>query len=112
MNPTPATSSGLEAIETASRDELTALQLERLCNTLHRAYEHVALYRNKFEQAGIHPDDIKSLEDLVRLPVTTKEDLRDQYPFGLGDDLLRDDQDITVLYGRPLPIGGFQDERR
>ena len=83
MNPTPATSSGLEAIETASRDELTALQLERLCNTLHRAYEHVALYRNKFEQAGIHPDDIKSLEDLVRLPVTTKEDLRDQYPFGM-----------------------------
>ena len=83
MNPTPATSSGLEAIETASRDELTALQLERLCNTLHLAYEHVALYRNKFEQAGIHPDDIKSLEDLVRLPVTTKEDLRDQYPFGM-----------------------------
>ena len=83
MNPTPATSSGLEAIETASRDELTALQLERLCNTLHHAYEHVALYRNKFEQAGIHPDDIKSLEDLVRLPVTTKEDLRDQYPFGM-----------------------------
>ena len=83
MNPTPATSSGLEAIETASRDELTALQLERLCNTLHRAYEHVALYRNKFEQAGIHPDDIKSLEDLARLPVTTKEDLRDQYPFGM-----------------------------
>ncbi|HCY12806.1 MAG TPA: phenylacetate--CoA ligase [Gammaproteobacteria bacterium] len=83
MNPIPATSSGLEAIETASRDELTALQLERLCNTLHRAYEHVALYRNKFEQAGIHPDDIKSLEDLARLPVTTKEDLRDQYPFGM-----------------------------
>ena len=83
MNPTPATSSGLEAIETASRDELTALQLERLCNTLHHAYEHVALYRNKFEQAGIHPDDIKSLEDLARLPVTTKEDLRDQYPFGM-----------------------------
>jgi phenylacetate-CoA ligase len=83
MNPTPATSSGLEAIETASRDELTALQLERLCNTLHHAYEHVALYRNKFEQAGIHPDDIKSLEDLTRLPVTTKEDLRDQYPFGM-----------------------------
>ncbi|MDP7490209.1 MAG: AMP-binding protein, partial [Arenicellales bacterium] len=83
MSPDPATSSGLEAIETASRDELTALQLERLCNTLHRAYEHVALYRNKFEQAGIHPDDIKSLEDLVRLPVTTKEDLRDQYPFGM-----------------------------
>ena len=83
MNPTPATSSGLEAIETASRDELTALQLERLCNTLHLAYEHVALYRNKFEQAGIHPDDIKSLEDLARLPVTTKEDLRDQYPFGM-----------------------------
>ena len=83
MSPDPATSSGLEAIETASRDELTALQLERLCNTLHRAYEHVALYRNKFEQAGIHPDDIKSLEDLARLPVTTKEDLRDQYPFGM-----------------------------
>ena len=83
MSPDPATSSGLEAIETASRDELTALQLERLCNTLHLAYEHVALYRNKFEQAGIHPDDIKSLEDLARLPVTTKEDLRDQYPFGM-----------------------------
>ena len=74
---------GLEAIETASRDELIALQLQRLRATLQHAYDHVSLYRDKFDQAGVQPGDIKSLEDLGQLPVTTKQDLRDQYPFGM-----------------------------
>ena len=74
---------GLEAIETASRDELIALQLRRLRATLQHAYDHVSLYRDKFDQAGVQPGDIKSLEDLGQLPVTTKQDLRDQYPFGM-----------------------------
>jgi phenylacetate-CoA ligase len=73
----------LEPIETASRDELTALQIERLKWTLHRVYERVPHYRAKFDAAGVHPDDLKTLADLAKFPFTTKKDLRDNYPFGL-----------------------------
>ncbi|HEX7273846.1 MAG TPA: AMP-binding protein, partial [Casimicrobiaceae bacterium] len=73
----------LEAIETASRDELEALQLKRLQWTLRHAYDHVPHYRRAFETAGMHPNDVKSLADLVRLPFTTKKDLRENYPFGM-----------------------------
>jgi len=72
-----------EPIETASRDELAALQLERLRATLRRVYDSVPTYRAKFDAAGVRPDDLKSLADLVRFPFTTKQDLRDNYPFGL-----------------------------
>ncbi|MDP6398009.1 MAG: phenylacetate--CoA ligase [Arenicellales bacterium] len=83
MSSSKTIGTGFEAIETASRDELIALQLQRLRATLQHAYDHVALYRNKFDQVGVQPGDIKSLDDLGQLPVTTKQDLRDQYPFGM-----------------------------
>src|SRR5919107_2864883 len=64
-------------------DELRALQLDRLRDTLRRAYEHVPHYRRTFDAAGVHPDDCRSLADLARFPFTTKQDLRDNYPFGM-----------------------------
>jgi phenylacetate-CoA ligase len=73
----------LEPIETASRDELAALQLERLQWSLRRAYDNVAHYRRAFERADVHPDDLRHLDDLVRFPFTVKNDLRDNYPFGM-----------------------------
>jgi phenylacetate-CoA ligase len=74
---------GLEPIETASRDELSALQTERLKWSLRHAYDNVPAYRAKFEAAGVHPDDFRRLDDLARFPCTTKHDLRDNYPFGM-----------------------------
>ncbi len=71
----------LDPIEIASRDEIMALQLQRLKWTLSHAYENVPLYRRKFDEAGVHPDDLKVLEDIARFPFTTKEDLRQSYPF-------------------------------
>jgi len=73
----------LEPIETASVDELRALQLRRLQWTLRHAYDNVPLYRRTFDTAGVHPDDCRTLEDLGRFPYTTKQDLRDTYPFGM-----------------------------
>jgi phenylacetate-CoA ligase len=74
---------GLEPIEQASRDEIAALQLDRLRWSLRHAYDHVAAYRKKFDSAGVHPDDLQKLEDLARFPFTTKQDLREHYPFGM-----------------------------
>jgi phenylacetate-CoA ligase len=73
----------LEPIEIASRDELTALQLDRLKWTVRHAYANVAHYRAAFDVAGVHPDDIKQLSDIARLPLTSKDDLRKNYPFGM-----------------------------
>ncbi len=73
----------LEPIETASRDEIAGLQLSRLKWTLSHAYENVAQTRAKFDAAGVHPDDLTSLEDLARFPFTVKADLRESYPFGM-----------------------------
>jgi phenylacetate-CoA ligase len=73
----------LEPIETASRDELAALQLERLQWTLRHAYDNVPHYRRAFDAAQVHPDDCKQLSDLSRFPFTSKQDLRDNYPFGM-----------------------------
>lgn len=73
----------LEAIETASRDEITALQLQRLQQTLQRAYDNVPHYRQAFDAKGVHPSDLKQLGDLSKFPFTVKKDLRDNYPFGL-----------------------------
>jgi phenylacetate-CoA ligase len=72
-----------EAIERASRDELAALQLERLKWSVRHAYDHVRHYRDAFAAAGVHPDDLQTLGDLRRFPFTTKDDLRDSYPDGL-----------------------------
>lgn len=74
---------GLDSIETASRDEIAALQLERLRWTLNHAYTNVPHYRAAFDAAGVHPEDCRRLEDLARFPFTSKEDLRRNYPFGL-----------------------------
>ena len=73
----------LEPIETASRDEIAALQLSRLRATLQRAYDNVPHYRKAFDAKGVHPDDLKSLADLSKFPFTAKSDLRDNYPFGM-----------------------------
>lgn len=73
----------LDPIETASRDELQALQLERLRWSLQHAYDHVPHYKAAFDAKGVHPSDLKTLADLAKFPFTTKHDLRANYPFGL-----------------------------
>ena len=73
----------LDPIEIASRDEIQALQLERLKWSLAHAYQNVPFYRDGFDRAGVHPDDLKSLSDLAKFPFTVKSDLRDNYPFGM-----------------------------
>nr|WP_247003303.1 phenylacetate--CoA ligase PaaK [Aromatoleum buckelii] len=74
---------GFDPIESASRDELRALQLERLKKTVQHAYDNVPHYRRSFEAAGVHPSDLKTLEDLSKFPFTVKKDFRVNYPFGL-----------------------------
>ncbi len=73
----------LEPIERASRDELQALQLQRMKSTLTAAYERVAHYRKAFDTHGVHPSDLTSLADLAKFPFTAKADLRANYPFGM-----------------------------
>src|SRR5699024_6312918 len=73
----------LEPIETASVDEIRALQLERLRWSLQHAYENSPFYRQRFDEVGVHPSDLKQLSDLSKFPFTTKEDLRNTYPFGM-----------------------------
>ena len=79
----PAERDSWDPAERMSRDELQALQLTRLQETVRHAYENVPHYRAKFDAAGVHPDDIRSLDDITRLPFTTKADLRENYPFGM-----------------------------
>jgi len=78
-----STPEDLDPIEKASRDELRALQLQRLQWSIRHAYDNVPHYRRSFEAAGVHPSDLKTLEDLAKLPFTVKKDFRDNYPFGL-----------------------------
>jgi len=73
----------LEPIEKASVDELRALQLQRLRWSVQHAYDNVAHYRESFHAAGVHPQDLRSLEDLAKFPFTVKDDLRANYPFGM-----------------------------
>lgn len=105
LSPAP---SDLDPIERASRDEIAALQLQRLEWTLRHAYEHVPAYQAKFEAQGVHPDDLKSLEDLAKFPFTTKQDLRDHYPFGMF--AVRREQVVRIhassgTTGRPTVVG-------
>jgi phenylacetate-CoA ligase len=79
----PADGVALDPIETASRDEIAALQLKRLKRSLAHAYANVLHYREKFAAAGVHPDDLGSLEDLAKFPFTTKDDLRETFPYGM-----------------------------
>ena len=80
MHTTPT---GLDPIETASRDEITALQTQRLRHTLEHVYANVPHYRQAFDAAGVHPSDFKVLADLSKFPFTVKQDLRNNYPFGM-----------------------------
>ena len=73
----------LDPIEIASIDEIRALQLDRLKWSVRHAYDNVPMYRQRFDDAGVHPDDLKQLSDLSKFPFTYKTDLRDNYPFGL-----------------------------
>ncbi|MCF6233249.1 MAG: phenylacetate--CoA ligase [Rhodobacteraceae bacterium] len=80
LSPKP---SDLEPIEVASLDEIQALQLKRMKWSLRHAYDNVAMYKTRFDAAGVHPDDLNSLADIAKFPFTYKDDLRDNYPFGL-----------------------------
>jgi len=82
-HPRAALRASLDPIEIASRDEIAALQLQRLQWSLDHAYRNVAHYKAKFDAAGAHPSDLKDLSDLAKFPCTTKEDLRQNYPFGM-----------------------------
>src|SRR5881227_1627325 len=73
----------LNPIETASRDEISALQLRRMKWSLRHAYENVPHYKKSFDAAGVHPDDLKDLSDLRKFPLTSKDDLRANYPYGM-----------------------------
>ncbi|WP_370409665.1 phenylacetate--CoA ligase PaaK [Streptomyces fradiae] len=98
----------LDAGERLGRDELAALQLERLRATLRHVYEHVPFYRQSFDKAGVRPEDCGSLADLARFPFTVKADLREQYPFGM---FAVDQSEIRRLHassgttGRPTVVG-------
>ena len=99
---------GLEPIEVASRDELQALQLKRLKWSLNHAYGNVPHYKAKFDKAGVHPDDLKSLADLARFPFTTKADLRETYPYGMFAVPMRDIIRIHAssgTTGKPTVVG-------
>jgi len=79
----PNSKIGLEAIENASIDEIRGFQLEQLGKTLQHVYANSPVYKKKFDDHGVHPNDLSGLEDLSKFPFTTKADLRDSYPFGL-----------------------------
>jgi phenylacetate-CoA ligase len=81
MSELKSSNAGREPIEHASQDELQALQLERMKWSLKHAYENVPHYKKAFDAAGVHPDDLKQLSDISRYPFTTKQDLRNNYPF-------------------------------
>lgn len=99
---------GYEPIETASIDELRTLQTERLQSTLRNAYANIAHYTQAFDAAGVHPDDVTSLDDLARLPFLVKDDLREAYPFGMfavpREDLVRVHASSGTT-GKPTVVG-------
>jgi phenylacetate-CoA ligase len=74
---------GFDPIEVASRDEIAALQLQRMKWSIRHAYDNVAHYREKYDAAGAHPDDLSQLSDLAKFPFTTKGDMRDTYPYAM-----------------------------
>jgi phenylacetate-CoA ligase len=104
---------GLEPIETASRDEIAALQTQRLAWSLKHAYDNVEAYRKKFDLAGVKPQDFKQLEDLAKFPFTTKADLRENYPFGMfavpQDKIVRIHASSGTT-GKPTVVGYTQND--
>ncbi len=97
--------------ETLPREEIEKIQLERLQETVNRVYNKVPAYRKKMEEAGVTPDDIKELKDLAKLPFVTKQDMRDNYPFGLfavdRDSLVRIHASSGTT-GKPTVVGYTQ----
>ena len=85
--------------ETMPREALEAIQLRRLQTTVERVYANVAFYREKFKENNVTPADIRSLDDMKRLPFTTKKDLRDNYPFGLFSRPVEKIREIHVSSG-------------
>ena len=97
-----------EPAETMPREDLEQLQLERLQSTLNRVYKNVKFYRSRFDELGIEPADIRSREDLEKIPFTTKDDLRDNYPYGMFALPLREVVRIhssTGTTGKPTVVG-------
>lgn len=103
----------LDPMETASLDELRQHQLERLRWSLQHAYQNVPLYRQRFDALGVHPDDLRSLDDLAKFPFTTKSDLRDNYPYGMFAVPMHD---VVRLHassgttGKPTVVGYTQND--
>lgn len=98
----------LDGGERLGREELAALQLERLRATLRHAYENVDFHRRSFDAAGVAPDDCRTLADLARFPFTTKSDLRDHYPFGMfavDPSRIRRIHASSGTTGRPTVVG-------
>ncbi|MEU1198048.1 phenylacetate--CoA ligase PaaK [Streptomyces sp. NPDC005813] len=98
----------LDDAERMPREEVEALQLSRLRRTLRHAYDNVELYREKFDKAGVTPDDCRTLQDLARFPFTTKADLRDTYPFGMFAVPMSDVRRVHAssgTTGRPTVVG-------
>ena len=99
---------GLDRIETASRDEIAALQLQRMQWSLRHAYDNVPHYREKYDAAGVHPDDLKQLSDLAKFPFTTKSDMRDTYPYGMFATPMREVVRVHAssgTTGKPTVVG-------
>ncbi|MFI6655414.1 phenylacetate--CoA ligase PaaK [Streptomyces sp. NPDC050523] len=104
----PLPSGLLDEAERMTRQEVRDLQLKRLRQTLHHAYDNVELYRRKFDQAGVRPEDCRTLEDLARFPFTTKADLRETYPFGMFAVPMSEVRRIHAssgTTGRPTVVG-------
>ena len=103
----------IEPIEKASLDELQALQLSRMKWSLQHAYDNVAHYRKRFEEAGVHPEDLQTLSDLGNFPLTAKQDLRENYPFDLFavpmDDVVRIHASSGTT-GKPTVVGYTQND--
>jgi len=102
-------------IETMDRRELLDLQMERLQIVVNQAYSNVEFYRKKFDEVGVNPDDIKTLEDLKRIPFTTRKDLIDNYPYGMFAVPLRDVVRLQFplgMYGNPIVIGYTREDLR
>ncbi|EHY88299.1 phenylacetate--CoA ligase PaaK [Saccharomonospora azurea] len=108
----PATET-LSPAERMGTDELRALQLERLQWTLQHAYLNVPFYRRKFDEAGVHPDDCRELADLAKFPFTTKQDLRENYPYGMfavPRDRVRRIHASSGTTGTPTVVGYTEDD--
>jgi len=106
-----ATIPGLDDAERASRDEIMALQRQRLAWSLRHAYDNVPHYRRAFDAAGVHPSDFRDLSDLAKFPFTVKQDLRDNYPFGLfavPRERLARIHGSSGTTGKPIVVGYTQ----